>query len=414
MSLIESIVPHNKLLFPKNKSNTLPFSYFRMKKYWIGILLVSVVCFYSCNRNKQAAPAEEKEVYEEIIIDTIPRTSITFILGKDIYHYNQYYTLADHYYRLHPEDKTEIVVDSLTSILEVCDYLKKHPPVNDRPYGLINLVSHGNEFIDLSVLLYPKGPRASAKSLKQALQDSVFIPLETAIIDSNTLIYLHGCAVGNNQELLTNLALAFGSDSNGVMVKASRLFEYYTYLSRNKNPQSVRRYFAKAWYAFYNPDDIPTDAVFAEQFSGRYPGEEVNWLEGIERRFQSNPGEIYHFSFVVPAMWEEVYEDQSLVPVLNSGTKKREWLMNNQPFLSLLEQTQIPLDYFRFKYYKQKYRRNNEDIYALRVKAKAGVICLIRPLLSENDSLKALYVPFQPQENDTLFFGFSSNAYNKP
>jgi hypothetical protein len=374
-------------------------------KAWIGI--VCVLCLLACNRkkntNSQVVTVEE----EEIILDTVPRTSITFILGHDKSDYNRYYELAGYYYRLNAEEKTEIVIDHITALSEVCRYLKEHPPANNRPYGLINLVCHGNEFIDLSALVTPGGVRASARSLEEAVRDSVFLPLDSQTVDTNTLIYLHGCAVGNNQALLDALALAFGSRHNGVKVKASRLFEYYAFLSKNKNPQSVRHYFAKVWYAFYHPDTVVQQEHFVRQFSKRYPNEQTAWEEGINRRFQSNPGEIYHFSFYVPVLWEELYDDEQLIPALNSQTKKRAWLMKNKSLLSLIQQTHVPLNYFQFKYYKQAYRQGSKQGQVLRVKAKAGVICLIQPLLSENDSLKTGFLPFQPHEDDPLYFGFA-------
>jgi hypothetical protein len=363
---------------------------------------------FACNQPKTTENKIVHLLVREPVEDTVPRTSITFIVGEDKSGYNQYYTLAGNYYRLNPDDKTELVIGTLTSILEVCNYLKNHPPQNHRPYGLINLVSHGNEFIDLSVLIHPKGVRASAASLIAAVRDSIFAPLDSSIIDSNTLIYLHGCAVGNNQQLLTALALAFGSNQNGVKVKASRLFEYYGYVSKNKNPQSIRHYFAKTWYAFQHPDSVFEQRNLVRQFANRYPNEQTHWAEGINRRFQANLSELYHFSFTVPVLWEEYYDDESTLPLLNSKTKKQEWLKQNKPLLTLLRKTHIPLDYFQFKYYTQKYIQNEEEVYVLRIKAKAEVICLIQPLLAENDSLQAMFVPFHPEKEDTLFFGFST------
>ena len=49
-------------------------------------------------------------------------------------------------------------------------------------------------------------------------------------------------------------------------------------------------------------------------------------------------------------------------------------------------------------------------MHVLRVCAKADVLCLIQPLLSENDSFREYFVPFQPMENDTLYFGFAGNS----
>lgn len=379
----------------------------------IGVLFIFLFLLFSCNRRKEipaSVETEQNDSIDAIIeIDTIPRTSISFILGKDNSEFNQYYGLANYYYRLNPEDKTEIVIDSLISILEVSNYLANNPPKNGRPYGLINLVSHGNEFVDLKALVYPKGPRTSTESLEKAIQDSVFIPLDTTIIDKKSLIYMHGCAIGNNQKLLTNIGIALGSKTNGVKVKASKLFEYYTYLSKNKNPKSIRRYFAKNWYAFYHPDSIPGHEEFARRFSERYPSDSVNWLEGAKRRFQSNPAELYHFSFVVPAQWEELYTEESHVPKVNTRLRRQEWLMNNQPFLDLLDKTQVPLEYFQFKYYKPKYTQKSDTVYALQVRGKAGVVCLIQPLLAENDSLKARFEPLNPAEDDPFFFEFSES-----
>jgi hypothetical protein len=378
-----------------------------------GIILICTVCFFSCNQKKKTSQQPVTIAEVEVMEDTLPRTSITFILGHDKSEYNQYYTLAGHYYRLHEEDKTEIVIDSITSLSELCRYLSEHPPANNRPYGLINLVCHGNEFIDLSVLVTPNGLRTSVESIENAMRDSVFVPIDTNSIDSNTVIYVHACAIGNNQPLLTALSLAFGSKQNGVKVTASKLFEYYAYLSKNKNPKSVRHYFAKVWYAFYHPDSTVREQEFIRQLKKRYPDEQIKWKEGFNRRFQSNPGEIYHFSFFVPVLWDEVYDDELSIPTLNTKDKKKKWLRNNKSLRSLILQTHIPLNCFQFKYYKQKYLQEDQEIYVLRVKAKAGVICLVQPLLSENDSLKTLFVPFRPNQNDSLYFGFSFRQENK-
>jgi hypothetical protein len=376
----------------------------------LSLYLFLVIISFACKEKKATPPTEEEIISEDFIeevVDTVPRTSITFIMGKDVSEYNQYYALAGHYYRLNPEDKTEIVIDSLKSILEVCKYLQTHQPENERPYGLINLVSHGNEFVDLSARVYPKGLRTSVKTLQKALQDSIFVPLDITIVDSKTLISLHGCAVGNNAELLTYLAMAFGSQQNKVKVRASKLFEYYAYLSKNKNPQSVQHYFAKAWYVFYHPDSIPNVQALVQQLTERYPGEHVNWETGLQRRFQSNPSEIYHFSFVVPVTWNETYESESAIPALNSKAKRSVWLSSNQDFFDLLQQTDIPQEYFQFRYYRSKYTQDEKDSYVLSVKARATVICLIQPLIAEDDN--NLFTPFRPAEDDSLFFAFSKS-----
>lgn len=381
-----------------------------MKKERIVVLMCCVVFFFSCTKKRETTPLSHGMncvLKLEEPADTVPRTSITFILGKDQSHNNQYYTLANHYYRLHPEDKTDIVIDNLTSVKEVCNYLRKHPSKNSRPYGLINLVSHGNEFLDLSTLIYPYGPRTSVKTLQNAIRDSILIPLDTTVLDGNSLIFLHGCAVGNNPDLLNNLAIAFGAEQNGVRVKASRLFEYYAYLSKNKNPQSIRHYYARTWYAFYHPDSMPNNLMFAEQFEERYPNDSTDWLEGIHRRFQSNPGNIYHYSFIVPAVWEDIYEDESLIPSVNTGKKRQAWIDSNQSFQDMLNKTGIPYKYFQTMFYKHIYKKKSTEFHGLRIKARAGVMCLVQPLLAEDDSLHTQFTPFLPDDKDPDYFRFS-------
>ena len=381
-----------------------------MNKYNIVVLIFGVAFFFSCTKKREAAPLYPTgscvlKLTEPV--DTVQRTSITFILGKDNYQYNQYYTLAGHYYRLHPEDKTDIIIDNFTSIKEVWKYLKTHPSKNNRPYGLINLVSHGNEFLDLSTLVYPYGPRASVKTLQDAISDSILTPLDTTVLDDKSLIFLHGCAVGNNLDLLNELAKAFGAEQNGVRVKASKLFEYYSYLSKNKNPQYIRHYYAKTWYAFYRPDSVPSNLMLASQFEERYPNDSINWHEGIMRRFQSNPGELYHFAFTVPAVWEDIYEDEALIPSVNTRQKRQNWIDNNQPFLDMLNKSGIPYENFQIMFYKHVYKRQSETLHGLRIKARASIMCLVQPVLAESDSLRTLLVPYLPDDNDTDYFQFS-------
>lgn len=376
----------------------------------IVVLIGCVVFLFSCTKKRETTPLFPEGIgVLKLVepIDTVRRTSITFILGKDHSRYNQYYTLANHYYRLHPEDKTDFVIDTYHSIQEVYNYLRTHPAANDRPYGLINLVSHGNEFLDLSALVYPYGPRTSAKTLRKALQDSIFTPLDNTVLDDQSLIFLHGCAVGNNLELLNSLALTFGAEQNGVRVKASRLFEYYAYLSKNQNPQSIRHYYARTWYAFYHPDASPNNLMYAAQLEDRYPADTINWLEGLHRRFQSNPGEIYHYSFIVPAVWEDIYEEGAPVPSVNTARKQQQWVENNPSFPEMLNKTGIPHDYFQIRFYKHTYKQNSKELHGLRIKARAGVMCLVQPVLAETDSLRSHFTPFLPDDNDTTYFQFS-------
>ncbi len=373
-------------------------------------MLCSVLCavlLLSCKGRGDTVPVQASEVCDTLPCDTVRRTAITFIMGEDNSLYNQYYTLAGYYYRLNPEERTEVVVDGLTSLSQVLDYLGKHPTENGLPYGLINIVSHGNEFVDLQMKVVPGGRRTSAEALFDAMLDGTLVPPDSTVVDSQTVVFLHGCAVGNNQMLLNMLARAFG-DANGVKVKASKLFEYYAYLSQNKNPMSVRHYYARTWYAFYHPDSVMDEQAMVRQLRQRYPDDTTHWQEGLRRRLQNNPSELYHYSFEVPCAYEEVYEVGERLPAVNGPQQRRQWLKEHPEFAELMAVTHVPQQYFQLKFYRRTYLTEDEELlYGLVAKARAGVVCLIQPL-TVTDTMGMPYSPYRPEEDDSTIFAFST------
>ena len=374
------------------------------------MLLCSVLCavsLLSCKGRGDTVPVEVSEVCDTVPCDTVRRTAITFIMGEDNSLYNQYYTLAGYYYRLNPEERTEVVVEGLTSLSQVLDYLGKHPTENGLPYGLINIVSHGNEFVDLQMKVAPGGRRTSAEALFDAMLDGTLVPPDSGVVDSQTVVFLHGCAVGNNQMLLNVLARAFG-DANGVKVKASKLFEYYAYLSQNKNPMSVRHYYARTWYGFYHPDSVMDEKAMVRQLQRRYPNDTTHWQEGLRRRFQNNPSELYHYSFEVPCTYEEVYGVGERLPAVNGPQQRRQWLKEHPEFAELMAETHIPQQYFQLKFYRRTYLTEDEELlYGLVAKARAGVVCLIQPLTT-TDTFGIPFVPYCPEDSDSSIFAYST------
>ena len=378
-----------------------------MSRSILLLLMIAVVSLQACKGRGDTSPLPVADTLAHPC-DTIPRISVTFIMGRDNSAYNPYYSLANQYYRLNPDERTEVVVDSLTALSQVLDWLRLHPADNGLPYGLVNIVSHGNEFVDLQMTVTPDGSRTSAESLCQAMADSLLLPLDSTIVDCHTLIYLHGCAVGQNQSLLDGLARAFG---NSATVKASKHFEYYAYLSANRNPQSIRHYFARTWYAFYHPDSDYNEAALVQQLRRRYPADTTHWREGLRRRLQDNPSQLYHYSFIVPCLWDEVFPSLAQFPAVNSLQQRHRWVADNAAFRALLDQTHIPLPYFQIKFYRQTLILDKDSLaYGLRVRARAGVICLIQPLTVPN-SMGSPFAPFRPSLTDTAFFAFSRPRY---
>ena len=374
-----------------------------MSRSILLLLMIAVVSLQACKGRGDTTPLPVADTLAQPC-DTIPRISVTFIMGRDKSAYNPNYSHANQYYRLNPDERTEVVVDSLTALSQVLDWLRLHPADNGLPYGLVNIVSHGNEFVDLQMTVTPDGQRTSVESLRQAMADSLLLPPDCTIVDRHTLIYLHGCAVGQNQPLLDQLAIAFGGRA---VVKASRLFEYYAYLSPNHNPQSIRHYFARTWYAFYHPDSAYSEAALVRQLRRRYPADTTHWGEGLRRRLQDNPSQLYHFSFTVPCLWDEVFPSSAQFPAVGSRQQQRRWVEESPQFRALLDSTHIPQRYFQTKFYRQTLLLDDDSLaYGLRVRARAGVICLIQPIVAP-DSAGQHYLPFTPSPTDTAIFAFA-------
>lgn len=369
-------------------------------------LVLSLALFAACKGGEEPSTADTLPIDSlPEVVDTVPRTSVTFILGRDQSAYNQYYDMANHYYRLNSDERTEAVVDDLVSLSQVINWLNAHPDtLNRRPYGLINLVSHGNEFIDLQATVTPRGERISAGSLRKAMDENSLPQLDSGIVDSRTLVFLHGCAVGHNQPLLDALSSVFGGEAT---VKASKLFEYYAYLLRNHNPSSIRHYYARTWYAFYNPDSIADEEALSRQLRRRYPNEKVDWKQGLRRRFQNNPSELYHQSFIVPCRYSEYYANPEDKPSVAGRKKRQLWVDSHADFRSLLDSTHIPQKYFQVKFYRlTTVDENDRILFGLEARARACVVCIIQPLLS-TDTLSTPFSPYIPAADDSAIFAFS-------
>ena len=65
----------------------------------------------------------------------------------------------------------------------------------------------------------------------------------------------------------------------------------------------------------------------------------------------------------------------------------------------------------KIKFYRKTYLISDDSLaLGLHVRARAGVVCLIQPLVAE-DSAGNPFTPFCPQPNDTAVFAFSQNAH---
>ncbi|MBQ9474286.1 MAG: hypothetical protein IJU81_07755 [Bacteroidales bacterium] len=371
----------------------------------LHIALLSLLLL-GCGGKGSQQQADTAMVEEPVPTDTVQRCSITFIMGEDRSAANPYYSLAGFYYRLSAKDRTDRVVDNLASLSEVIKYLNANPAPDSCPYGVVNLVCHGNGFVDLEPTVTRNGKRISVASLQEAMKRHRLPMPDSAVVDSLTIIHLHGCGIGNNRPLLKAMRQAFGDRPR---VVASKLFECYIHGSANHNPQNIIHYYAYAWYAFQNPDSTPSTAQLAKQFKKRYPHEHVDWQSALSRSTPSSLNEPYHFSYIVPCRYEEIYGTPQELPPLNSRKQRLQWEADNADFQQLLASTGIERQYYRVRFYRQTYASGDSLLWGIKVKAHAGVVCVLKPLVT-TDSTTNAPLPLHPPLGDTAVFSVADKA----
>lgn len=333
---------------------------------------------------------------------SVQRENITFILGEDNNIDNPYYRKAEKYYKTNPGNRTEYVITSCRSLVEVRNYLAGNAPSNGLPWGRIHLVSHGNRWQGLGVPVTPQSGRSTAERIKQASDEGLLTEIDDKLLDDKSQIFIHGCGIGNNTGLLKNMANAFGGSGEQPGIIASRLFEIY---SSGKDGIS-NRFFAKQWFAFYKTGYRPGDIRLARQLKKRYPGDSINWRDALSRTAPEGNGEVYHITFNIPVKWIVVYPYRDSVPDISTAKQKKNWIQGQTKLTQAIAEIGIPPGMFHWRFRNIRLRaKNGAFIPAIRAKGYCTVLCVLKPLVSGNHKGNTHCLPFKPDENDTAYFG---------
>lgn len=270
------------------------------------------------------------------------RQDITFLLGQDKDSANPYFQKASRYYRQHPEDQTEFVVDTCQSLLAVRNYLMEQAPDNGRPWGKINLVFHSNEWTGMGVPTLPGGKRTTEASLANAIGQGMFPPLSKEVVDACTEMVFHGCALGRNEGLLTALRAAFIPANLETKLSSS---PYFVIFDEEQNGYP-KRFLADYWYTFYRTGQRPSDSILIKQLQQRYPKEEVDWITALQRQTPEAEQTAFHYTFKVPIVWTVTYPTIAERPSIANWKDQRKWLDEQKEMKSIFEAYQIPEDQF--------------------------------------------------------------------
>ncbi|MFC1733747.1 hypothetical protein ACFL6I_25900 [candidate division KSB1 bacterium] len=351
----------------------------------------------------------QNEIEPEVIEETdsiFPRESITFILGDDRNTENAFYTEAANYFQYSETAKTDYVVKWCRSLLEVREYLVQNPPSNALPWGTIHLVSHGNQWIGLSVEVIPESRRASTAEIIKYLDNDTFIGIPDHIIDHNSEIEIHACGVGNNIEFVQIMTEVFRSEHAVPVVRASRLFEYYTSVKNSGMIMESEHYFAKAWFTNYMRGYPPSDEIIYSNLKKKYPESSIDWQDALSREEPRWIGDVYHVTFDVPVKWVITYPNEDSLPDVSTLKKQKEWIYSRHEIMDALHKIEIPVEDFNW-WFRKVYVNNNDGTRspAIWVKGYSTILSVLKPLLNDKseDNLLARK-PFIPDLDDGDYY----------
>ena len=336
---------------------------------------LSLVLFLtSCEPKRTPSKVQHKQAQRE---------AITFIMGFDADAKNPFYRNAELYYRYNESEKTELVITSCHSLFAVQEYLMEYAPKNQQPWGLINLVSHGNPYLGLSVKISPDGKRATADRIRESIENGRLQRLPEYLIDDDTQLVLHSCGLGNNRNLVDAITSAFSTKEASPKVEASPYFEYY--VPDKENKQQVRKFMGGFWFFHYKMGYKPENMVIENKLANKYPDSDVNWKQALMKEEASEVGDLFHYTFEVPVKWVFTYDCKEDVPQLDTKSSILQWAKEHPKIGKDLQKLDIPPE--KFNWWLRNIYVKNEDgskTPALWVKAYCTTLCVIK-LLPDNN-----------------------------
>jgi len=313
---------------------------------------------------------------------TSPRDNITFILGDDYNNENPYYFNTEQYFKFNDKAKTKYVVTSCRSLKEVQEYLIDNAP-KYKPWGHINLVSHGNQYLGLSVKVLPEGKRSNSYLIKKAIEEGSLTYLTNNVVDEHTSIAIHGCGIGNNDSLLLSIRKVFSSANSSPILYASRYFEYF--VRPLNNPDLVKKCNAKFWTISYKKGYKPNDLSLTRKFSKKYPDSKTDWREALKNTSGSDIGDIFSFSFDVPVKWIIKIEDKDSIPDIGSKKARLAYINSNERILKDIQKLELKANKFNW-WFRKVYIKNSDGSKspALWIKGYSTIHCILE-LMPEDD-----------------------------
>jgi hypothetical protein len=327
------------------------------------------------------------------------RETITFIFGPDDDTSHPLTALARAYYRDDPLERTDRVIADLGSLLEALNYLQNQPPANGQPWGIVNIVAHGNDAGILSVPLLRGEDAISPERLSQAIRDKLLSPLPRTILDEQSEIRLIGCALGRNTRLLRLMSQALGRRPGRRPPISSSLF----YTSFGSLSGHVFRCLARACTVPMRISESVDDPKVNQRIRScaREIGTDV---QAVSRRTRPRfMGDSYRHVAEGSFCWLAVFPAPTEPPRIETAYQRDRWLSSDPDFHRYLAISRIPWEPNQWTATPSIAAGHSRvDSPSITVRGRVKKLFLVKPLVREDPS--GAIVPLSPSWRDTNYY----------
>ena len=332
------------------------------------LLAVMVGGLTSCTE-----PAVTTEIDAPDYLTLDPRArQITFILGSDE-GTNAYYARAAEYFRQHPDEGGERVIQGMTSLQEVRDMLARTPVQGG--WETVNLVVHGNQWTGLACK--PRnGDQQSRVTANLLAEWEPRTDLEASTITESTEIIVHGCSVGKDQALLAQLSRVFGEAGGPYpTVSASEDFTLF-----REGIYGMERYYADYVFRARPLGKYPLPEVMANRLRRQHPEKKVDWDAALANSRFSEELAPHLYQFNVPVTWTRVYPKAESVAQPDGANPERKWLENEDRLVATLREMGLAPKDFSWEFSAGVYDLpDGERIPAVTAQGVSRLFCVLLP-----------------------------------
>jgi hypothetical protein len=327
------------------------------------------------------------------------RETITFVFGPDDDAEHPLIALARAYYRDDPLERTDRVIADLGCLLDALNYLQSQPPANGQPWGIVNIVAHGNDVGIFSAPLLRGEDAISPERLSQAIRDKLLSPLPLTILDEQSEIRLIGCGLGRNTQLLRLMSQVLGRRPGRRPLVSSSLF----YTSFGSLSGHVFRCLARACSVPMRTSEHVDDPQVNRRVRScaREIGTDV---QAVSRRTRPRfIGDSYRHVAEGSFCWMAVFPTPTAPPRMETAYQRDRWLSGDLDFHRYLAINRIPWEPDQWTATPSTTAgRNRADSPSITVRGRVKKLFLVKPLAQEDPS--GAIVPLSPSWRDTRYY----------